>query len=84
MYKIEIPWESKTQNHSRQGISSELSIQTYQISANIVYLDNEKNLSPFETFFVLISFVKIKKNVTICKILTFQKDQKHKIIHNKQ
>ena len=84
MYKIDIPRGSKTQNHSKQAISNELSIQTYQISKSTLYLVNEKNLSPSEPFFVFIFYVKIKKNVTICKKLTFQEDRKHKIIQNKQ
>ena len=84
MYKIHIPRSSKTQNHSKQAISNELSIQTYQIIKNTLYLVNEKNLSPCEPFFVVIFYIKIKKNVTICKKLTFQEDQKHKIIQNKQ
>ena len=84
MYKIDISRGSKTQNHSKQAISSELTIQTYHISQNTLYLVNEKNLGPFETFFVVIFYVKIKKNVTICKKLTFQEDPKHKIIQNTQ
>ena len=84
MYKIDIPSGSKTQNHSRKAISSELTIQIYQISANTLHLVNEKSLSPFETFFVLIIYVKIKKNVTICKKLTLQQDQKYEINQNKQ
>ena len=84
MYKIDIPSGSKTQNHSKKAISSELTIQIYQISANTLYLVNEKNLSPFETFFVVIFYVKIIKNVTICKKLTFQEHQKHNIFQNKQ
>ena len=84
MYKIDIPRGSKTQNHSKQGTSSELTIQTYQITENSLYLVNEKNLSPFETFSVVIFYVKITKSITICTKLTFQEDQKHKIIQNKQ
>ena len=84
MYKIDFPRGSKTQNHSKQAISSKLTIQTYQISENTLYLVNEKNLSPLETFFVVIFYVKIRENITICKKLTFQENQKHKIIQNKQ
>ena len=84
MYKIDISRGSKTQNHSKQAISSELTIQTYQISENTFYLVNEKNLSPFQTSFVVIFYVKIRKNVTICRNLTFQGVKKHKIIQNKQ
>ena len=84
MYKIDISRGSKTQNHSKQAISSELTIQTYQISENTLYLVNEKNLSPFQTSFVVIFYVKIRKNVTICTNLTFQGVQKQKIVHNKQ
>ena len=84
MYKIDIPRGSKTENHSKQAISSELTIQTDQISANTLYLVNEMNLSPFETFFVVLFYVKIRKNVTICKKVTFQENQKQKIIQNKQ
>ena len=84
LYKIAISRGSKTQNHSKKAISSELSIQTYEISANTLYLVNESNLTPFQTSFVVISSFKIQNNVTICKKLTFQEDQKHKIIQNKQ
>ena len=84
MYKIDTPRGSKTQNHSKQAISSEISIQTYQISENTFYLVNEKNLSPFQASFVLIFYVKITKNVAIFKKVTFQEDQKHKIIQKKQ
>ena len=83
MYKINISWSSKTQNHSKQAKSSELTIQTYQISENTLYLVNQKNLSPFQTCFATF-YIKIRKNVTICTKLTFQGDQKHKIIQNKQ
>ena len=83
MYKINISWSSKTQNHAKQAISSELTIQTYQRSENTLYLVNQKNLSPFQTFFIIF-YVKIRKNVTICTKLTFQGVQKHKIIQNKQ
>ena len=72
MYKTDISRGSKTQNHSKQAISSELTIQTYQISENTLYLVNEKNLSPFQTSFVVIFYVKIRKNVTIGTKLTFQ------------
>ena len=84
MYKIDIPRGSKTQNHSKQAISSELTIQTYQISENTLYLVNETNLTPLQTFFVVIFYVKIRKNVTICTKLTFQGFQQHKIIQNKR
>ena len=74
MYKIDIPSGSKTQNHSKQAISNGLSIETYQITKNALYLVKEKNLSRFEPFFLVIFYVKIIKNVTICKKLTFQED----------
>ena len=83
MYKINISRGSKTENHSKQAISSELTIQTYQISDNTLYLHDKKYLSPLQTSFVIF-YVKIRKNVTICTKLTFQGDQKQKIIHNKQ
>ena len=84
LYKIDISRGSKTQNHSKQAISSELTIQTYQISENTLYLHDKKYLNPFQTFFVIICYVKIRKNVTICTKLTFQGVRKHKIIQNKQ
>ena len=84
MYKIDIPRASKTQNHSKQAISNELTIETFQITKTTLYLVNEKNLSPSEPFFVFIFHVNIKKNVTICKKLTFQEVQKHKIVQKKQ
>ena len=84
MYKIDISRGSKTQNHSKQAISSELTIQTYHISENTLYLVNEKKLTPFQTSFVVIFYAKIKKNISICTKLTFQGVQKHKIIQNKQ
>ena len=84
MYKIDISRGSKTQNHSKQAISSELTIQTYQISENILYLVDKKNLRPFQTSFVVIFYVKMRKNITICTKLTFHGVQKHKIIQNKQ
>ena len=84
MYKIDVPKGSKTQNHSKQAINGELTIQTDQISANTLYLVNEKNLSPFGTVFVVIFYVKIRKNVTICKKLTFEEHQKHKMFQNEQ
>ena len=65
MYKIDISRGSKTQNHSKQAISSELTIQTYQISENTLYLVDKKNLRPFQTYFVVIFHVKIRKNVTV-------------------
>ena len=82
-YKIDISRGSKTQNHSKQAISSELTIQTYQISENTSYLHDKMYLSQFQTSFVVIFYVKIRKNITICTKLTFQGVQKHKIIHNK-
>ena len=82
MYKIGSSRGSKTQNHSKQAISSELTIQTYQISDNTLYLHDKNYLSPLQTSFVIF-YVKIRKNVTICTKLTFQGVQKHKIIHNK-
>ena len=84
MYKTDISRGSKTQNHSIQTISSELIIQTYEISEHTLYLLNEKILSPFQTFFIVSFYVKIRKNVTISTKLTFQEDQKHKIIQNMQ
>ena len=84
MYKIDISRGSKTQNHSKQPIRSELTIQTYQISENTFYLVDKKNLSPFQTSFVVIFDVKTKKNVTICKKYTFEWVRKDKIIQNKQ
>ena len=84
MYKIDIPRGSKTQNHSKQAISSELTIQTYQISENTLYLVDKKNLSPFEALFVVIFCAKIKENFTICTKLKFQVVQKHKVIQIKQ
>ena len=75
---------SKTQNDLKQAISGELTIQTYQISENTLYLVNEKNLSAFQTSFVVIFYVKIRKNITICTKLTFQGVQKQNIIQNKQ
>ena len=84
MYKIDISKGSKTQNYSKQAISSKLTIQTYQVSENTLYLHDEKYLSPFQTSFVVIFYVKIRKNDTICTKLTFQGIQKQKIIHNKQ
>ena len=65
MYKIDISRGSKTQNHSKQVISSELTIQTYQISENTLYLVDKKNLRPFQTYFVVIFHVKTRKNVTV-------------------
>ena len=84
MNKIDISRVSKTQKHSKQAISSELTIQTYQISENTLYIHDKKDLSQFQSTFVIISYVKITKNVTICTKLTLQGVQKHKIIQNKQ
>ena len=84
MYKIDMSRGSKTQNDLKQAISGELTIQTYQISENTLYLVNEKNLSAFQTSFVVIFYVKIRKNITICTKLTFQGVQKQNIIQNKQ
>ena len=84
MYKIDISRGPKAQNHSKQAISSELTIQTDQISENTLYLHDKKYLSLFQTSFVVIFYVKIRKNVTICTKSTFQGIQKHQIIHNKQ
>ena len=84
MYIIDISRGSKTQNHSKQAISSELTIQTYQISENTFYLHDKKCLSPYQSSFVIIFYVKITKNVTISTKLEFQAIQKHKIIQNKQ
>ena len=61
LYKIDISRGSKTQNHSKQAISSELTIQTYQISENTLYLHDKKYLNPFQSSFVVIFYVKIKK-----------------------
>ena len=61
MYKIDILRGSKTQNHSKQAVSSELTIQTYQISENTLYLVDKKNLRPFQTSFVVVFYAKIKK-----------------------
>ena len=72
LYKIDISRGSKTQNHSKQAISSELTIQTYQISENALYLVDKKNLRPFQTYFVVIFHFKIKKSVAICTKWTFQ------------
>ena len=74
----------KKQNYSKQGISSELTIKAYQIGENTLYLHDKKYLNAFQTFFVVIFYVKIRKNATICTKLTFEGVQKHKIIHNKQ
>ena len=84
MYKIGISRGSKTPNHSKQAVSSELTIHTYQISENTLYLVDKKNLRPFETSFVVIFYLKIRENVTICTKLAFQGIQKHQIIQNKQ
>ena len=65
MYKIDISRGSKTQNHSKQTISSELTIQTYPKSENTLYLVDKNNLRLFQTYFVVIFHVKIRKNVTI-------------------
>ena len=72
LYKLEISRGSKTENHSKQEISSELTIQTYQISENTLYLVDKKNLRPFQIYFVVIFDVKIRKIVTIFTKLTFQ------------
>ena len=61
MNKINISTGSKTQNHSKQEISSELTIQIYQISENTSYLHDKKYLNPFQTSFVVIFYIKIKK-----------------------
>ena len=84
LYKIDMSRGSKTQNDLKQAISGELTIQTYQISENTLYLVNEKNLSAFQTSFAVIFYVKIRKNITICTKLTFQGVQKQNIIQNKQ
>ena len=84
MYKIDIQGVQKHQIIHNKQISSELTIQTYQISENTLYLVDKKNLRPFQTSFVVIFYIKIRKNVTICTKLTFQGVQKHKIIQNKQ
>ena len=84
MYKIDISRGSKTQNHSKQAISSELTIQTYQIIKKTFYLHDKKYLSQFQTSGNVIFYAKTRKNVTICTKSTFQGVQKHKIIQNKQ
>ena len=53
------------------------------MSENTLYVVDKKNLSPFQTYFVVIFYVKRPKNVTICTKLTFQDVQKQKMIHNK-
>ena len=65
-------------------MSSELTIQTYQISENTLYLHDKKYLSALQTSFVVMFYVKVRKNVTICTKLAFQGVQKHQIIQNKQ
>ena len=75
-------WGSKTPNHSYQAISGELTIQTDKIRENTLYLHDEKYLSPLQTSFVVIFYVKIRKNATICTKLTFQRVQKQN--HSKQ
>ena len=40
-------------------------MQTHQTSENTLYLVDKKNLRPFQTYFVVIFHVKIRKNVTI-------------------
>ena len=84
MYKIDIPRGSNTQNHSKEAISIELTIQTYQMSENTLYLHDKKYLSPFQSSLVILFYVEIGKIVTICTKFTFQGVQKHKIIQNKQ
>ena len=54
------------------------------MSKNTLYVVGKKNLSPFQTYFVVIFHVKRSKNVTICTEMTFQEVQKQKMIHNKQ
>ena len=51
---------SKRQNHSKQAVSSELNIKTYYISENTLYLIDKKNLSAFQTSFVMIFMLKSK------------------------
>ena len=84
MYKIDISRGSKTQYDSKQAISSELNIQTYQISKNTLYLVDKKNVRTFQTSFVVIFYAKSRKNVTIWTELIFQGVQKNKTIQNKQ
>ena len=61
MYKVDISRGSKTQNHSKQAISSELIIETYQLSENTLYLDDKKYLSPFQTSSLLFFMLKSEK-----------------------
>ena len=63
--KLTFQGVQKHKNHSKQAISSELTIQTYQISENTLYLVDKKNLRPFQNYFVVIFHIKIRKNVTI-------------------
>ena len=84
IYKIDIPRGSKTQNHLKQAISSDLTIQTYQIRENTLYLHDQKYLSASQSSFVILFYVKITKNVTVCTKLTFQRVQKREIIQNNQ
>ena len=83
MYKIDISRGSITQNHSQEAISSQLTIQTYQINENTLYVVDKKNLRPFQTYILVIFYVKNRTNLTICTNLTFQGVEQQKIIHNK-
>ena len=40
-------------------------VQIYQISENTLYLVDKNNLTPFQTYFVVIFHVKIRKYVTV-------------------
>ena len=48
-----------------------------------LYVIDKKNLSLFQSDFLVIFHAKSSKNVTICTKLTFQEVQKQKIIHTK-
>ena len=61
MYKIDIPRCSETQNHSKQATSSELTIQTYQISENTLYLHDKKYLTHFKLISLLFFTLKSEK-----------------------
>ena len=77
-------FEKVEKNYSKQTISSELTIKTYQIKENTLYLHDKKYLRPFQSSFVVIFYVKIRKTVTICTKLRFEGVQKQEIIHNKE
>ena len=54
------------------------------MSKNTLYVVDKKNLSPFETYFVVIFHVERSKNVTICTEMIFHEVQTQKMIHKKQ